>query len=111
MSLRRSFFDREHPSDLIVVIAVRQAPIVIDERRWQIEKFVANYSSLMVDGKIPEEIYDAITGALEGGGGEQKNPIESVKEAVDFAQGVTPKLKTVVDDLKSIFGFGGDKKS
>lgn len=90
---------------MIIVLAVRQAPLVTsqDAPPWQISKFVADYSGVMVDGKqIPEEIYETIKQSIEGG--KETNPIEAIKNHMDFAVEAVPKVRTLIDGIRGILG-------
>lgn len=106
--LRERFFDRRGPADLIVVVALRK-PLITSQSAgvWQVEKFVADYKQQLVDGQIPEDVYEAVKDSFEG---KEKSIFDSTDEVLDKLNRSAPKVKTLVDDFKSLFSGAGIKE-
>ncbi len=104
--------EQDRPADLILVLAVRRAPIVASsssEIGYQVARFMADYSGICQDAsQLPDEVFEAIKAQLQTK--PEENLGEVAQKVIDFGTNNVSKVKTLVDGVKSIFAGTVPKK-
>jgi hypothetical protein len=97
---------RDDSPEVAVVCWLRRPQVAQQsDATWQVEKFVADYAGVLVNGSLPEDVADAIMQALTGSG----RPAEGItldaildkgNRTIDGLSQAAPKIKGLFDLFK-----------